>query len=1556
MDELRISNSLRYNSTFTPSTDAFTTDANTMALYHFDEGTGTTVADSSGATGGPSNGTVSVGGSPTGPEWSTDTPFTTEGGTPTPTVTPSITPSLTPTLTPTGAPNPALFPDSTRFGRVITIDNTGGAELTNYQVLYQLDTETLINENKLQADCDDIRFTNATDDNQLDYWIETGTTNACDTANTNIWVEIPTIPANATTRMYLYYGNAALAIGSNGATTFPFFDTFTSFNSSIWTSTNGASGYSQSGSTITINSGALYSNAAVSTVTNPNFTAEALVQWTSSDAGQSGINIADTPNTASSNGTGAALSYLIRGNSSTDLFGLAATGSNASYDIAGASNSVGSITNNTPYILGTTVTSSSIVFSRNRTVLQSPAGTWAGTNNPYIWLGYFSGQNAGSTNIADLQVDWVLIRRDVPTEPVLQTGSEVQNAVPDAPVVSDAIAGNQQVVLSWSAPSDNGDAITDYVVQYALSGSGSYSTFNDGTSTSVNATVTGLTNGTTYDFRVAAVNSNGTGAFSSTISATPLSATPNAPEAQSVTISGTARVGQTLTGTYTYYDENGDAESGTTVRWLRASSAGGTYSPISGATSSTYVLTEADEDQYIRFAVTPRSVAVPTTGDEVLSSATGPVEGVTYYNHILMIGQSFTIGYDGNPALSTTQPYTNLKLNASNTALVSLVEDENPTSDNVNANVESPGSALGNTITNLSPSESYRTLISKSAVPGAPYADLQQGTTPYNNALAQVTAAKSLVENDDFEHRVVALANLHGPADRLNASSYESYLNEWQSDYQTDIFAVTGQTGSLPMFIDQSSNFTAYNDGTSPLVIAQLAAAQNNPNIYMVGPKYQFTYTNTDGIHLLNQGYRWLGEYYGKAMKRVLIDGDTTTALVPNTVVRSGNTITIQFDVPEPPIAIDTTRVLAQTDYGFEYYDDAVSSDIDSVSVDGDDVIRITLDNTPTGADQRLRYAYTGTPGALPGAQQSGSARGNIRDSDDTESLYGNDLYNWLVHFDEPITVDENGPSFSNVAFSSPSPTSIRSTWNTNEAASSQLHYGLVSYVNSTSENNTTSRVTSHDETITGLLPCAVYQVRVAGRDLPLNLATTTGTQVTTSGCTGSADPQGSESELINSTTGGTLIYDPGSGEKLRITAPANYLGSDVVFQAIHLDGSDVLSATGNPSGLSGLAGYLYELNALTGLSAETTTFDEPVQVTITYDDNDLGTIEEGSLRIMRWNGSEWEGLSNNSLDTITNSVSGYTTQFSLFGLFGQDTSPTLAPSPTPSVPLPGVGNSSSGSSGGGSVQGSTSGCSVSSPGRNAPWIFSAVSNGTDDITIYYSQAQEPFDHYVLQFGTQSGQYQFGASNIGGKETKSYTIESLSPNTMYYIRVRGGNGCAPGPWSNEISVRTGSSLQPRYLQTTNIAFESTAPTLSVDLESTLKDVQPSPSGSSQTEQGERSPLAQKEYTLYIRVIDPQKNAIQGATVKIPGLSLAQTTDTNGIATFTKVPAGQQKLLIEADGFAGEQSVSLEGETDSIRADITVEPRQNFFVYWIGGGIALLLLIFGIRKYRKSRIE
>jgi hypothetical protein len=103
----------------------------------------------------------------------------------------------------------------------------------------------------------------------------------------------------------------------------------------------------------------------------------------------------------------------------------------------------------------------------------------------------------------------------------------------------------------------------------------------------------------------------------------PVAGSNTAPVATNVTITGTAQVGQVLTGNYTYSDANGDAEGTSTYRWLRAGA------PISGATAGSYTLVAADQGALIRFEVTPVAATGTSPGAPVQSPAVGPVAGTT---------------------------------------------------------------------------------------------------------------------------------------------------------------------------------------------------------------------------------------------------------------------------------------------------------------------------------------------------------------------------------------------------------------------------------------------------------------------------------------------------------------------------------------------------------------------------------------------------------------------------------------------------------------------------------------------------------------------------------------------------------------------------------------------------------------------------------------------------------------------------------------------------------------------------------------------------------------
>jgi len=82
-----------------------------------------------------------------------------------------------------------------------------------------------------------------------------------------------------------------------------------------------------------------------------------------------------------------------------------------------------------------------------------------------------------------------------------------------------ATAGNDQVTLTWTAPSGVKD-ITDYRIEYSTNFHGPWTTFSHTASDAVTDVVDGLDDSTKYYFRVAAENYSGTGKYSAVAIAT----------------------------------------------------------------------------------------------------------------------------------------------------------------------------------------------------------------------------------------------------------------------------------------------------------------------------------------------------------------------------------------------------------------------------------------------------------------------------------------------------------------------------------------------------------------------------------------------------------------------------------------------------------------------------------------------------------------------------------------------------------------------------------------------------------------------------------------------------------------------------------------------------------------------------------------------------------------------------------------------------------------------------------------------------------------------------
>jgi fibronectin type 3 domain-containing protein len=140
------------------------------------------------------------------------------------------------------------------------------------------------------------------------------------------------------------------------------------------------------------------------------------------------------------------------------------------------------------------------------------------TSSPYTYSWDTTGVADGSHTVTEVATD--LAGNTSTASATVTVSNSGAATVPGAPTLNSAAAGNNSVALSWSAPGSNGGAaVSNYKVYRGTSAGGesllttlgNVTSWTDGTAA----------NGTTYYYKVSAVNSVGEGAKSNEMSASP---------------------------------------------------------------------------------------------------------------------------------------------------------------------------------------------------------------------------------------------------------------------------------------------------------------------------------------------------------------------------------------------------------------------------------------------------------------------------------------------------------------------------------------------------------------------------------------------------------------------------------------------------------------------------------------------------------------------------------------------------------------------------------------------------------------------------------------------------------------------------------------------------------------------------------------------------------------------------------------------------------------------------------------------------------------------------
>lgn len=95
--------------------------------------------------------------------------------------------------------------------------------------------------------------------------------------------------------------------------------------------------------------------------------------------------------------------------------------------------------------------------------------------------------------------------------------------------------------------------------------------------------------------------------------------------------------------------------------------------------------------------------------------------------------------------------------------------------------------------------------------------------------------------------------------------------------------------------------------------------------------------------------------------------------------------------------------------------------------------------------------------------------------------------------------------------------------------------------------------------------------------------------------------------------------------------------------------------------------------------------------------------------------------------------------------------------------------------------------CSYAYP-TEAPNLYQ-VSSSSGSAYLWFVEPISQFDGYTISYGltqdAESYNYTFKQGRVGA--ALEYTINDLTPGSLYYFKIRANNGCAPGPWSNVLN-------------------------------------------------------------------------------------------------------------------------------------------------------------------------
>lgn len=372
-------------------------------------------------------------------------------------------------------------------------------------------------------------------------------------------------------------------------------------------------------------------------------------------------------------------------------------------------------------------------------------------------------------------------------------------------------------------------------------------------------------------------------------------------------------------------------------------------------------------------------------------------------------------------------------------------------------------------------------------------------------------------------------------------------------------------------------------------------------------------------------------------------------------------------------------------------------------------------------------------------------------------------------------------PAFSDNPSTTSSDNSIATiSAETNIGTAAQAEYGFLSDLTEFSPFvNTYGRSTTHAITLTDLISCTTYQQRLIARDSIADEVTSDTGSFSTR-CPGNSSIRADETVEV-STSDEEIDLTIETESLLTISIPSNAIDGNAYYQAKLLD-SDALTEARLPDTYQLIDNRIFFIQAYSTPKKSVDNLSEDLQMVFAVPDD-----IDGELIIAHYTADQWEELDCViSDDRLTATCT--TDSLSLFGIFSQSS-------------VDGDTDEDTGESNADHAEGAVSGdtrfsdarppgCDAIPPG-SAPDLFQ-IDPTYDNATVYFSPSQDPYDKYMIAFSTQPHAEEHGVefSYQDASGAIPYTLNYLASNTTYYVKVRAGNGCMPGKWSEILEFTT----------------------------------------------------------------------------------------------------------------------------------------------------------------------